>query len=119
MSGSEPRVVTPGFHSRVYTIVQQIPRGSVSTYGDVATLLGSPQVARHVGWALAGLTSEKEVDVPWHRVINAQGRISHRGDVGRAREQLERLADEGVCFDSNGRCALEKYRWRPEGSPQV
>ena len=47
------RVVTPGFHERVFEVVRLVPDGFVTTYGDVATHLGSPRVARHVGWALA------------------------------------------------------------------
>src|SRR5690606_23073622 len=82
----EPRVVSPGFNARVYAMVRQVPAGFVTTYGQVATLLGSPRVARHVGFALAALSRTDE-PVPWHRVINSQGRISHRGDVHRATEQ--------------------------------
>ena len=76
-----PRVVQPGFHRRVYDLVRTVPEGFVTTYGDVATALGSPRVARHVGWALAALYED---DVPWHRVINARGRISLRDEQGRA-----------------------------------
>ena len=106
---SESRVVTPGFHARVYSVVRQVPAGHVTTYGDVASVLGSPRVARHVGWALAALTDN---EVPWHRVINAQGRISYRGDVGRGAEQRRRLEAEGVTFDERERIDLAKYRWR-------
>lgn len=108
----EDRVVTPGFHSRVYDVVRDVPVGSVATYGDVATRLGSPRVARHVGWALAALPPD--TDVPWHRVLNAQGRVSSRGDVWRAEEQIARLTAEGVPFDANGRCDLRRHRWRDQ-----
>ena len=103
------RVVTPGFHARVYAVVRQVPAGSVTTYGDVAAVLGSPRVARHVGWALAAL---REEDVPWHRVINAQGRISHRGDTGRGELQRALLEREGVVFDARDRVDLKRLRWR-------
>lgn len=104
------RVVTPGFHARVFDVVRQIPRGTVATYGQIATLLGSPRVARHVGWALSAC-GEAVPPVPWHRVINAQGRISARGDVVRATEQQRRLEREGVRFDEAGRVKLAVYRW--------
>lgn len=107
----DPRVVRPGFHARVYATVRQVPAGHVTTYGDVAAALGSPRVARHVGWALAALT---EGDVPWHRVINATGRISARGDLVRAAEQRRRLEDEGVVFDDRGRVDLRRLRWHFE-----
>ena len=115
MAGDEHdgRAVTPGFHGRVYAVVRRVPAGFVTTYGDVATILGSPRVARHVGWALAALP-QGDVDVPWHRVLNAKGTISFRGDTWRAEMQREWLEMEGVAFDENGRVDLKRYRW--EGS---
>lgn len=100
----EPRVVSPGFHARVYAVVRQVPAGFVTTYGQVATLLGSPRVARHVGFALAALSPDHE-PVPWHRVINSQGRISHRDDA----DQQRMLEDEGVSFDERGRVDLRRF----------
>ena len=66
----------PSFFERVYRVVQQIPRGKVASYGQIAALLGHPQAARTVGWALNALTSERVAQVPWQRVINSAGRIS-------------------------------------------
>jgi methylated-DNA-protein-cysteine methyltransferase-like protein len=107
----EPRVVTPGFHQRVYDVVAQIPKGRVTTYGDVATLLGSPRVARHVGWALAALDDPV---VPWHRVINSRGRISFKGDTARGEGQISRLTAEGICFEPSGRVVgFKDLRWQP------
>lgn len=103
------RVVTPGFHERVFAAVRLVPEGRVTTYGDVATHLGSPRVARHVGWALAALP--EDTDVPWHRVVNARGRVSHRGDFVRAELQIRRLEMEGVPFEA-GACDLDEVRWR-------
>ena len=104
------RVVGPGFHRRVYQVVSWIPVGYVSTYGDIATVLGSPQVARHVGFALAAL---HDPTVPWHRVINARGAISFKGDLSRAAELRQRLQAEGVCFGANDRIDLSVYRCTP------
>jgi methylated-DNA-protein-cysteine methyltransferase-like protein len=112
----EPRVVGPGFNQRVYALVRQIPPGQVSTYGDLGTLLGSPRVARQVGYALAALT---DPEVPWHRVINAQGAISFKGDIVRAQRQRDRLNGEGVLATPAGRIDLARYRWRgPERAPE-
>lgn len=105
---TEQRVVREGFHQAVYRVVRRIPEGCVSTYGDVATVVGSPRVARHVGWALAALT---DPSVPWHRVINAKGTISHRGDTVRGLTQRQRLEAEGVVFDARGRVDLRAVRW--------
>ena len=102
------RVVTPGFHARVYAAVRRVPRGRVSTYGRIAELLGSSRVARHVGWALAALPSAKRV--PWHRVINSAGRISH-GDPARAVTQRRLLEREGIDFDARDRVDLRRYGW--------
>jgi methylated-DNA-protein-cysteine methyltransferase-like protein len=102
--------VGPGFNARVYAMVQRVPAGRVTTYGDVATLLGSPRVARHVGWALAALPPDRH-DVPWHRVINGKGTISFRGDTWRGAHQRQRLEAEGVTFDAAGRVDLRSLRW--------
>lgn len=110
----ETRVVSEGFHARVHAVVRSVPAGRVTTYGDVATMLGSPRVARHVGYALAALT---DPTVPWHRVINAQGCISHRGDLVRAESQRRRLEAEGVEFDARGRVDLKRFRFRPPSGP--
>jgi methylated-DNA-protein-cysteine methyltransferase-like protein len=106
---ADVRVVTEGFHERVYARVRQVPAGAVPTSGDVAAALGSPRVARHVGWALAAL---REPDVPWHRVINATGAISVRGDDGRATLQRALLEAEGVRFSANGKVDLRALRHR-------
>jgi methylated-DNA-protein-cysteine methyltransferase-like protein len=110
----EMRVVSEGFHGRVHAVVRTVPAGRVTTYGDIATLLGSPRVARHVGYALAALT---DPTVPWHRVINAQGCISHRGDLVRAESQRRRLEAEGIEFDARGRIDLQRFRFRPPSAP--
>lgn len=106
----EPRVVGPGFYERVYAVVAEVPEGRVVTYGDVATVLGSPRVARQVGWALAASLGDDAL--PWHRVINAQGRISFKGDTERAQLQRARLEAEGVVFDPQDRVDLLRFRHR-------
>ncbi len=99
----EERVIGPGFNARVYAKVREVPPGRITTYGDVAGALGSRRVARQVGYALAALDLAVQPPVPWHRVINGQGRISYRGEVGRGSEQELRLAAEGVHLDELGR----------------
>ena len=104
------RVVKPGFRDAVARMVRTVPEGQLTTYGDVAAALGSPRVARHVGWALAALP--EGTDVPWHRVINAQGRISFRGDDGRGTLQEALLAAEGTHPNPRGIYPLKALRWR-------
>ena len=95
-----------------YAVIRRIPAGRVATYGQVAELAGFPGHARQVGYALYALRPNS--GVPWHRVINARGRLSlgtvvPEGDV----EQRIRLEIEGVRFDADGRIALERYQWHP------
>lgn len=99
------RVVGPGFHQRVFDVVRRVPRGRVTTYGRVAELLGHPGVARHVGFALAACGDVTPV-VPWHRVVDAQGRISTAGA-----EQRRRLEAEGVRFSRGGAVVLASCVW--------
>lgn len=98
----------------IYEVVREIPRGRVATYGQVALLAGLPGHARLAGYAMFNLPTELVDAVPWHRVINAQGRISYsesrRGNDHRQRELLEA---EGVAFDSRGRINLQIYGWKP------
>jgi methylated-DNA-protein-cysteine methyltransferase-like protein len=106
------RVVTPGFNGRVYSVVERVPKGTVATYGDVATLLGSPRVARHVGFALAAL---QDPEVPWHRIVNARALISFPGDSERGELQRRLLESEGVEFAPSGRIDFKRFRWDGDG----
>lgn len=99
------------FYDAVYRLVRDIPRGRVMTYGQVATILGSPRAARAVGYAL--LMCGKKDRVPWQRVINARGGISVGGDPDRPRLQRALLEKERVKFNEEDCCDLRKYRWEP------
>ena len=99
------------FFRRVWTIVRLIPYGKVATYGQIAAYLDSPRAARTVGWALHALPDG--TDVPWHRVINAKGRISIDCFEHDPRLQHILLEEEGVVFDSKGYVDLRLYQWRP------
>lgn len=102
------------FAERVYAIVERVPPGQVTTYGDVAAALGHPRSARRVGWALSRLSPERVDEVPWHRVINAKGTLSLRDDPVRGEVQRQRLEREGVLFDAAGRVDLPRLRCLPE-----
>ena len=95
-------------YARIYLLVQQIPPGKVATYGQIASMAGGC-TARMVGYALAALHSVK--DVPWQRVINAQGKISLRADGGGSTVQRRLLEEEGLRFDAQDRIDLRKHRW--------
>lgn len=106
------------YNTNVYVIARAIPRGKVMTYGGIAALIPPPKGidraaytrvrARWVGYAMAACGD----DVPWHRVINAQGRISKRQGHGPHNQRLL-LEEEGVVFDPRERIVLKRYRWEP------
>jgi methylated-DNA-protein-cysteine methyltransferase related protein len=102
-------------YARIYEIVRRIPRGRVSTYGDVAVLADLPGNARQVGYALHALLEHSSV--PWHRVINAGGGISlGRRIPGGGLVQRMILEAEGISFDAAGRVDLRRFRWIPAGA---
>jgi methylated-DNA-protein-cysteine methyltransferase-like protein len=92
-------------------VIRRIPRGRVATYGDIARLAGLPGRARLVGHILR--SSVLSDSVPWHRVLNAMGRISPRPGDG-ANHQRRRLVEEGIRFGQSGRIDLVRYRWKPQ-----
>ena len=100
------------FYEQVYELVRQVPLGQVVTYGQVAALLGTPQSARAVGYALRYLP--RGTNVPWQRVINHKGEISPRFPAESPLIQRALLEHEGVVFDDNGRVDLKRYRWNAE-----
>lgn len=98
---------------RILEVIRQVPSGEVATYGQIAFVLGLGS-ARIVGRALALLPASK--DVPWHRVINSQGRISDRKGGGDGDLRQKRLLRaEGVVFDAQGRVDFKAVAWRGPG----
>ncbi|MFQ5988817.1 MAG: MGMT family protein [Candidatus Methylomirabilales bacterium] len=96
-------------YQRIYVVVRQIPAGQVATYGQVGKVVGRCP-ARVVGYAMAALPCD--TDVPWHRVINRQGKISPRTSGDGRTEQRQLLEAEGVCFDLQARVDLNEFGWR-------
>ena len=91
----------------------QIPAGRLATYGQIAELIGAFGCARQVGWALRRLPLPSAV--PWHRMVNAQGRISMSpGREGSDWMQIALLRAEGIPVDAGGRLPLRRYLWNPE-----
>ncbi|MGY0216954.1 MGMT family protein [Endozoicomonadaceae bacterium StTr2] len=96
---------------RIWLVVSQIPCGQVATYGQIAKLAGLPGQARAVGQILSQLP--KGSGLPWHRVINSQGRISFPVDSPRFTRQKEKLETEGIEFNDD-RISLSQWRWSGE-----
>ncbi len=108
------------FRDQVFAMVRRIPLGRISTYGDIAALLGRPRAARGVGWALASLADDGAggdpgATVPWWRVVNRNGEISSPSLHHVAQRQRALLLAEGIRFDRSGRIDRERYGWWPTG----
>lgn len=105
------------FFQRVYGIVAVIPRGKVSSYGQIAALLGNPRAARIVGWALHVMSEEQYQEVPWQRVINSRGMISTTCREHPAELQAQLLRAEGIKVvkrkDGTRWVDLDRYLWHP------
>jgi methylated-DNA-protein-cysteine methyltransferase-like protein len=97
----------PDINHRIWQVVALIPSGKVATYGNVARQAGMPGAARRVGMALRKLPAGTRI--PWHRVINAQGRISLPEGSASQLTQRERLEAEGILFRINGSIDLLQF----------
>lgn len=97
------------WHQSVWKVVSEIPSGHVLTYGEVARLSGMPKAARRVSQALR--RAPRNLNVPWHRVINSQGKISFPEDSSGWLRQKDMLEEEGVVF-LKGKINLEQFGYR-------
>jgi methylated-DNA-protein-cysteine methyltransferase-like protein len=103
------------FNHQVWDLVRQVPRGRVTSYGQIARMIPPPQGVdpkayqalgpRWVGSAMAKCPE----DVPWQRVINSKGEISPRPG---AEEQRHLLEEEGIQFTEGGRIDLKIFGWQ-------
>lgn len=95
-------------YERIWQFVKRIPHGKVATYGQIARLAGIEGQARFVGYALHGVPQRS--GVPWHRVINSQGRISLSGFSARRQRRL--LESEKIVFSPAGKIDLKTFQWK-------
>ncbi len=116
MKSTEPRKDQPermrelSFYERAKNVIKMIPPGKVATYGQIAAYAGNPRGARQVAWVLH--SSSQKDQLPWHRVINKQGRISLKLHCGYELQKIL-LEKEGVVFDDKDTIDLHKYQWHP------
>ncbi|MCH7816825.1 MAG: MGMT family protein [Proteobacteria bacterium] len=96
---------------RIWQVVHQIPKGKVASYGQVAKMADLPGYARYVGYVMKSLPSDSKL--PWHRVVNARGRLSFVRDSREYQTQKSKLEAEGVIF-VNGQFSLTTYRWNQD-----
>ena len=107
------------FFDTVWLITKQIPAGSVSSYGQISSMIPpydgtDPDqhqrlAPRWVGTAMRNV-SDKDKNVPWQRVINSQGKISLPDESGEKQRRL--LEDEGIKFSKGGKVDLVEFGWQ-------
>ncbi|MFZ1615474.1 MAG: MGMT family protein [Holophaga sp.] len=97
------------FREAVLALVARIPHGRLATYGQIALMAGFPRRPRQVGMVLKGLPEGTEL--PWHRVVNAQGYVPSKGRWWGAQVQIARLRAEGLEVDDLGNLDLATHRW--------
>ena len=92
---------------RAIAMLQSIPQGRVATYASISELIGAPGCARHISFILN--SSSKKYQLPWHRVINSQGKVSAHGNSSR---QVALLKSENIVF-KDGSINLLNFQWKP------
>jgi methylated-DNA-protein-cysteine methyltransferase-like protein len=96
------------FRQRIEELMEQVPRGKVTTYGDLAALAGSPAASRIVG----GIAHYGNSDLPWHRLVNRFGGLAS-GYHGGREVQAQMLAAEGITCTNHIVDDFEVLRWKP------
>lgn len=97
------------YFNKVYGIVAKIPKGKVATYGQISALLGEASNARVVGWAMKA--APENLNLPCHRVVNKQGKLSPNYVFGHEDFQRAMLQAEGITFRGDGTINMEKHLW--------
>jgi len=98
-------------YKRIWEQAALIPEGTVASYGQIAKLAGLPRRgARMVGRAVGA--APKELQLPWHRIVNAQGKIAIPESSPGYERQQAMLRDEGIDVQ-NGKLDMDRYRWDP------
>lgn len=98
-----------GFFNLVYDVVKQIPKGRVTSYGAIATVLGTKLSARMVGWAMHGAPAK----VPAHRVVNRNGMLSGKHHFATPTKMQELLEKEGIKVKNDIIIDFKKHFWDP------
>lgn len=97
------------FSKKVIALIRKIPKGRVASYSQIAKLADRPSSTRAVVWILHSCS--KTHSLPWHRVLNAKGKIGFSAASRHFREQKRLLKNEGVGFLENDQIDLKSYQW--------
>ena len=100
------------FFERVYQVVQQIPYGSVTSYGAIANYLGSRGSARMVGWAM-NASHHSTTQIPAHRVVNRNGLLTGKRHFGTPELMQQLLESEGIEVVDDQIVNFGQYFWNP------
>jgi methylated-DNA-protein-cysteine methyltransferase-like protein len=100
------------FFELVYAVVRQIPKGRVTSYGAIATCLGTKLSARMVGWAMNG-SHKVRPKVPAHRVVNRNGMLSGKPHFNPPEKMEMLLKKEGIKVKGDMIVDFEKLFWDP------
>ncbi len=98
------------FYKKVYALVRKIPKGKVSTYGDIAEYLGTKGAARLVGYAMNNAHTVSPF-VPAHRVVNRVGLLTGKHHFGAPTLMQELLESEGIKVIDDQIQDFDKVRW--------
>ncbi|WP_156488470.1 MGMT family protein [Fictibacillus phosphorivorans] len=98
------------FTENVITIIKEIPRGKVMSYGQIARSAGNPRSARQVVRILHSMS--RKYNLPWHRVVNVKGEIPME-DEEFFISQKSLLEQEGIQFKGKNKINMEFYRYQP------
>lgn len=105
---------TLSLYRQVWQVVSMIPKGQVATYGQIAKLLGKSRYARQVSYALFHRRRlAPQLSIPWHRVINSQGKVAFNPTDWRFEEQTRCLQQEDIPV-LYGKIDLKRYQWQPD-----
>ncbi|MBT8327762.1 MAG: MGMT family protein [Bacteroidia bacterium] len=107
-----PKELNNSFFDMVHQVVRLIPKGKVTSYGAIATYLGSAKSARMVGWALNKSSHVKPV-IPAHRVVNKNGLLTGKVHFVKFSSMASLLESEGIRIENNCVVDLKEHFWNP------
>jgi len=100
------------FYDKVYEVVRLIPLGKVTSYGAIATYLGTARSSRMVGWAMNNAHVQEKY-VPAHRVVNRNGLLTGKHHFGSSTIMQELLEAEGITVVDDQITNFESHFWNP------
>ena len=105
-------VKTYSFFQDVFDIVEQIPKGRVTSYGAIANYLGTKASARMVGWAMNASHSYHK-SIPAQRVVNRNGMLTGKNHFATPTTMESLLKKDGIKVLNDVVVDFEKIFWDP------